>query len=134
MEFPPGTTINLYPPSSAFVIALSWSESAVVYPMPSVLRTACTAETSAEVPVPLKRRTGSDAGMAGGSAAVAALAGSLRDPHPLNMVAAMIKAATQLNRPARAMRGIQEYTQNPSKWRYYGTASMRNRTSEMRAS
>ena len=72
--------------------------------------------------------------MAGGSAAVAALAGSLRDPHPLNMVAAMIKAAMQLNRAARAMRGIQEYTQNPPKWRYYGTASMRNRTSEMGAS
>jgi hypothetical protein len=50
------------------------------------------------------------------------------------MLAAMRKAAMELNRAARAMRGIQEYTENPSKWRYYGTASMRNRTAEMGAS
>ena len=37
------------------------------------------------------------------------------------MLAAMTKAAMALNRAARAMRGIQKYTENPSKWRYDGT-------------
>src|SRR5579859_861683 len=81
IEFPPGTMISLYPPSWASLIAFSCVEFAVVEPAPNVTSTPSIEETStAEAPVPLNRRTGSAAGIAGARTTGVCPAGVL---HPL---------------------------------------------------
>jgi hypothetical protein len=77
-----------------------------------VLRTALTAATSEdEVPVPLKRSTGSDAGIGGGNPAVIC---PLRDPHPVKVSTATREATTRINRGVIATRLIQKRTKSVS--------------------